>query len=268
MSSTQKLIKYVAVLFGLLLSFSIIFSIVECIGGIFRALINTDNSTFETRVISEDFNDTINDIDIDLSSSNLIIKKGDKVLVESNSKSVKYKIDGTTLKIKDSKSSLVNGTDSSVIVYIPDDVKLDKLNIDIGAGYLTAESVNVKKLDLNLGAGSTTIDNLISDDTDIDTGAGSFTINSGSISNLDLDIGVGRTVITAGINGNSSIDTGIGSLTLNLPNSGFYTFDVDKGLGRVIINDDEIFNDKIVGDGINTIRLSGGIGDIIVNFDK
>lgn len=126
MSGTQKLIKYVAVLFGLLLSFSIIFSIVECIGGIFRALINTDNSTFETRVISEDFNDTINDIDIDLSSSNLIIKKGDKVLVESNSKSVKYKIDGTTLKIKDSKSSLVNGTDSSVIVYIPDDVKLDK----------------------------------------------------------------------------------------------------------------------------------------------
>ena len=34
------------------------------------------------------------------------------------------------------------------------------------------------------------------------------------------------------------------------------------------LNDDEIFNDKIVGDGINTIKLSGGIGDIIVNFDK
>lgn len=105
------------------------------------------------------------------------------------------------------------------------------------------------------------------DNTNINTGAGSFTIVNGNINDLDLDVGVGKTNITSMITGNSTIDIGIGSLSLNLIGNN-YTFKVNKGIGKVVIDNKEVSDNEVLGMGSNTIKLNGGIGDTTVTLNK
>ena len=87
------------------------------------------------------------------------------------------------------------------------------------------------------------------------------------INDLDLDIGVGKTTITSKITGNSTIDIGIGSLSLNLIGNN-YTFKVNKGIGKVVIDNKEAGDNEVLGVGSNTIKLNGGIGDTTVTLNK
>lgn len=160
-----------------------------------------------------------------------------------------------------------NNKKDELTIYIPSNIVLNKIDIDMGAGTLNIENMNTRKLALDLGAGSTLIKDIYSDNTNINTGAGSFTIVNGNINDLDLDVGVGKTNITSKITGNSTIDIGIGSLSLNLIGNN-YTFKVNKGIGKVLIDNKEVSDNEVLGMGSNTIKLNGGIGDTTVTLNK
>ena len=74
-------------------------------------------------------------------------------------------------------------------------------------------------------------------------------------------MGIGETIITAIISGSSNLDTGIGSLELNLIGDD-YKLKINKGIGKATIDDKEISDNEIVGNGANNISISGGIGEI------
>lgn len=270
MSSSQRVIKYLAVSFGIFLSVSIIFSI---IGGLYQLTNILSNDKKE--VISKDTSvlwyqdeEKIDSLDIDINSSNLDIKIGNRFMIETNTNNIEYKYNNGKLEVEE-KGLHINKDKRIIIITIPNNIKLDEVNIDTGVGTLNIENINTRKLDIDLGAGTTIINNIYSDDTDIDTGAGTFTINNGIINNLDLDIGVGEVNITSNILGNSSISSGIGKLSLNILNTfDNYKFKVDKGIGKVMINNISVKDKELLGDGTNIIKLDGGIGDIEVVFNR
>ena len=258
MSTGQRIIKSLAVAFGLFLTFTIFFSIV---GGLyaFTSMFSKDNVIEEnTSILWNQSTENIKYLDIEVNSSNLVIKPGNS-----------YKIDNNELKIKEEGYHLTNSKlKSELIITIPD-TNLNEIDINTGAGNLNIDSINTEKLDIDLGTGTTLINNLYSKRADIDTGAGTFTINNGSINDLDLDVGVGEVKITSNITGNSSISSGVGKLSLNLLNTfDNYRFEVNKGIGKVTINDIEVGDNSTLGNGTNTIKLDGGIGEIVVKFKK
>ena len=231
MSTGQRIIKSLAVAFGLFLTFTIFFSIV---GGLyaFTSMFSKDNVIEEnTSILLNQSTENIKYLDIDVNSSNLVIKPGNSFIIETNNKHIKYKIDNNELKIKEEGYHLTNSKlKSELIITIPD--------------------TNLNEIDIN-------------------TGAGTFTINNGSINDLDLDIGIGEVKITSNITGNSSISSGVGKLSLNLLNTfDNYRFEVNKGIGKVTINDIEVGDNSTLGNGTNTIKLDGGIGEIVVKFKK
>lgn len=222
-----------------------------------------------TSILLNQSTENIKYLDIDVNSSNLVIKPGNSFIIETINKHIKYKIDNNELKIKEEGYHLTNSKlKSELIITIPD-TNLNEIDINTGAGNLNIDSINTEKLDIDLGTGTTLINNLYSKRADIDTGAGTFTINNGSINDLDLDIGVGEVKITSNITGNSSISSGVGKLSLNLLNTfDNYRFEVNKGIGKVTINDIEVGDNSTLGNGTNTIKLDGGIGEIVVKFKK
>lgn len=231
MSTGQRIIKSLAVAFGLFLTFTIFFSIV---GGLyaFTSMFSKDNVIEEnTSILLNQSTENIKYLDIDVNSSNLVIKPGNSFIIETNNKHIKYKIDNNELKIKEEGYHLTNSKlKSELIITIPD--------------------TNLNEIDIN-------------------TGAGTFTINNGSINDLDLDIGIGEVKITSNITGNSSISSGVGKLSLNLLNTfDNYRFEVNKGISKVTINDIEVGDNSTLGNGTNTIKLDGGIGEIVVKFKK
>ena len=271
MTTAQKIIKYCAVAFAIFLIITIISAVLSAGYGLLNAIgiINFNRySLLENMVTISDDAEEFVSINLDIKSSNLQIKTGDKFEVKTNNSNIKYSNENGSIKIKEDKVAnwFFGKIDiGELIIYIPENMKqIDEVKINIGAGTVFIEQLNTKNLYLDLGAGNVEIDKLtVSEELKINGGAGNININSGVIANVDLDLGVGNTKIKSDITGNSNINTGVGELNLYLTlESSEYKIEVDKGIGKITFNDDKILDNTIIGNGENYIKINGGIGNI------
>jgi len=139
------------------------------------------------------------------------------------------------------------------------------------SGELNISNVQTKDLDLEVGAGNVIISNLLVENkADIDGGAGKVVIKDSNLSDLDLDVGVGEfQILNSKLLDNSDIDAGIGKLEISLKGDlEDYRIIPTRGLGSFTIEDNEIENDRIYGNGDNKIKIDAGIGKIDIDFIK
>lgn len=269
MKQAQKIIKYLAIAFALFLTFSIISIIsygVSFIGNLF----DSDKDSITEKLNDLDINDNTLLLDINTSSSNITIKSGDVLKAETNNKYINSKQDNNKLYITEKKHNILRDNESEIIIYIPDDFIFDGVSIETGAGKVNIETLSTKKLYLNLGAGKVEINDLnVLEKAKVDGGAGEIVINAININNLDLDMGIGKFMLIGQLFGKTEIDQGIGTVDLNLlGNKDDYQINLDKGLGSVKIDGNNINNDETLGNGNNKIDIDGGIGSIEINFTK
>lgn len=268
MSSTQKIIKYLAIAFALFLTFNIISGImlgVSFIGNIF----NDNKSSIAEELNDLEIDNNLLILDVDVSSSNVTIKSGDTFKVETNNKYINTKQDKNKIYIEEKNHNWFNDN-SELIIYIPEYFVFDKVSMETDIGKVNIESLSTKQLYLNLGAGKVDINNLnVIDKAKIDGGAGEINISSTSINNLNLNMGVGKLSLTSKLTGNSIIDSGVGKLDLNLIDTQEdYKISLDKGIGTAKIKGNNIKDDSTYGTGINKIDIDGGIGSINIDFIK
>lgn len=269
MTEAQKIIKYLALALAIFLIISIFSAIITGIYGLSNILgLNHKQKVGELKELSCLTIETIpTDLEIDLNYTDLIITSSDKFKIETTDPSIKCKGKNSRLTIKDKKNYFNVTTKQKLVVYLTNTETFSNIDISTGAGTLDIEKLVTKKLELDLGAGKATIKELISNDTEIDTGAGEFTIESGTINDLDFDMGVGKTTINANITGKSKIDSGVGSLNLNVLNSKEnYRLKLSKGIGTIKVNNQEVTDKEIIGNGPNTLTIDGGVGEININF--
>lgn len=176
-----------------------------------------------------------------------------------------------TLRIEEENHKwFSNNNDSEIIIYIPEDMQFEEVNIETGAGKINIEDLYTQNLDISLGAGETNIKHLVvTDNTNIDGGAGKFTIESGKIHNLDFDMGVGETTILSEITGDNEIDSGVGNLKINvIGNREDYRVKVSKGIGSIKVNGEETASEQVIGNGKHEIDIDGGVGSIAIDFNE
>ena len=272
MKQAQKVIKYVAIAFGLYLAIKIIGWIVFG----FTMLIGIDmgknlftGSGYETIQYGQVFSD-VEELDIEIAFADFEIKVGDELKVEGQIyEDFKIEVENKTLKIEDvNKKWIFNSNDAAQLtLYVPEDLIFTKAEIEIGAGTTNIEKLKVANLDLNLGAGAVKIQNCEAEKTDIECGAGKVVIENSTLKNLKLDTGVGEFSYSGYILGNSAIECGIGKLTLNLEGGEeLYSIEAEHGIGAIKLNGSNLENNKTVGSGENIIKLEGGIGEIQINM--
>lgn len=260
MNTTQKVIKTFAICLAALIILSIINGVAHLVTSAFS--FNNDVN------INETYSSDINNIKIDVGTTNMVIKYGDtfNIAAENVSKEFKIKEEGNTLVIKEKNITIFGNKKSShTTITIPS--SLNNLSIDIGAGKLELSDITSNNFSLNQGAGKVDITNLISNNTTIDGGAGELHITSSKLQNLDLDLGAGKCYYNGILLGNNKIDQGVGDLILDLYRED-YTIKASKGLGSITINGESYSKDVTVGEGINDIKIDGGIGSIIINTNK
>lgn len=268
MSGLQKIIKYLAIAFALFLTFSIISGIIYTISFIGNLL--DDNSKSITEKLNNlEINENTSLLDINISSSNITIKKGNNFKVESNNKYINSKQDKNKLYITERKHNWFNHNENNkLIVYVPSDFIFDRVAIESGASKVNIEELFTKQLYLDLGAGKVMINNLtVLENAKIDGGAGETTIKSSNIHNLDLNVGVGKLSLDSKLTGNNKIDSGIGEMNLSLLGTlDDYYITLDKGLGSATINGKNMIDDTIYGTGENKLDVDGGVGSIQIDF--
>ena len=271
MTSAQKIIKYLALCLAAFLVFLIISSLLGVLFSITKILgIQKDNELIMDKMSTVNFKtDDISSLDINLLFTNLIIKQGDTLYVETNNEKVHFDEENNSLKIKeDSRSWLSQNNKGDLILYLPENSQFKTVKIQAGAGKIHIENLKTDTLSLELGAGETSIQKLnVSENCKIESGAGKVSLLDGRIKNLDLDLGVGKFELTSSLLGSNKINAGIGSLELNLlGNKKDYLIKADKGIGTIHVDEAVISDDSTIGTGGNTIKIDGGIGNIDVSF--
>lgn len=265
MTHTQKVIKYIA----MALAFIIIASIISLIINFMSNLNLIKTSKYDDNGILKkgEYSSNINKIDIELNKTNIIIKPAKRIKLETDNTNLLISNSDNELIIREKKSKLfLTKTTKYIILYLPNNKNFSELEIDNGVGNVEISDIVVNNLSLELGAGKAKINNIsVTGSTDIDGGAGNIDINNSHLHNLKLDMGVGHVSIVSVLSGNNKIEAGVGKIDLLLQNGiSNYQIKVDKGLGSVRINDEEIKNNTIYGDGNTNIDIDGGIGSIVI----
>jgi len=264
MTTVQKVIKYAALAFALFLALSIIGGIVSgvaLIGGIVDSDATTDDlKTYEINPSTE-----ILFLDVEIGAADFIIKESDSYCVKSNLKNLTVEEKNGTLTIKE-KTSFGRYDGAALTLYLPLH-RFEKAEIKTGAGRFKADSLNAYKLDLELGAGEVYIDRISVTSANIEGGAGNLTVAFGTIGNLDLDMGIGELNLNVELYGNNELDLGVGKANITLRGKQEnYTVDIEKGLGSVTVNGENVSEYHCYGNGQGRVDIDGGIGAIHLNF--
>lgn len=272
MTTTQKIIKYLAIAFALYL----VISIFSIIFGLSREIISSINNDKKESKLLEEYttiSNNVNNIEsfkIDISNDDIEIKEGEKFEVKTNNPDVKFYHENSIVKIKSDKTfswHLSNSSRGTIIIYLPNEFNISELDLNLGAGKIDIDKIFVETLLMDLGAGTMTSKEInVYEKATINGGAGNININSGTINNLNLKLGAGNASIQSDLTGSNTLTTGVGKLNLGLSRSkDNYRFDINKGLGNIILNDFDVSEDTLIGDGETKIKINGAVGNIIIN---
>lgn len=272
MTTTQKIIKYLAIAFALYL----VISIFSIIFGLSREIISSINNDKKESKLLEEYttiSNNVNNIEsfkIDISNDDIEIKEGEKFEVKTNDPDVKFYHENSKVKIRSDKTfswHLSNSSRGTIIIYLPNEFNISELDLNLGAGKIDIDKIFVETLLMDLGAGTMTAKEInVNEKATINGGAGNINIYSGTINNLNLKLGAGNASIQSDLTGSNTLTTGVGKLNLGLSRSkDNYKFDINKGLGNIILNDFNVSEDTLIGDGETKIKISGAVGNIIIN---
>lgn len=252
MTTSQKIIKYLALALAAFLIFTIFSAILGGIYGLVTALglvkenKNIEKNISESIILNE--SESAAYLDIDLKVCNLNIQKGNSLKIEKNGENITCIQDGNKIEIKEKRANFFKKNSGSVIIYLPEDIYFEYVKINTGVGETDISSINARNMY-------------------IDTGIGNLKIKSGNIQNLDCNTGIGDVSITANLTGNSKFDTGIGKLKLNVEgNKEDYRVKLNKGIGKVRLDNISLNDNEEIGYGKNLVTINGGLGEIDINF--
>ena len=269
MTKAQKIIKYCAITFAILLIAAIFSGIVGVVSSIFSAFRKTDGVVGET--VTHELTDleSVKNLDISVGAAALEIKNGEVFSVESNHKYLKATVKNGTLLIEDDTPSRINGADGALIVLtVPEEFTFDRVEIETGAGRLTVQSLCAQKLRMVLGAGESVFERLtVTNRAEIQTGVGKCSVLDGAINDLEFDVGLGNVSLTLALTGEGEFDCGIGNAEITLlGGKENYTVSVEKGVGSATVDGKTVANDERIGNGAVSLDIDGGIGNIKIIF--
>ncbi len=234
MTEMQKIIKYCALALAIFLIFIIVTTIANVGYNILEKtdLINNSNSKLlKNNIVISNNESEIREIDIDIKSSNIILKTAKNFKVETNNKDIKYSYEDGKVLIKQNnvnKWYFNKNNNSKLIFYIPSEISLEKININNNVGDV--------KIDFE------------------------------KISNLNIDLDVGDIFVKSMLSGKNTIKSNIGDINLELLlKQEDYKFEFDKDIGEVKLNNNKIKRDTITGNSNNNLKIKTNIGDIKIN---
>lgn len=265
MTQLQKVIKYLAIAFAIVLIIGIITGILGAVASL-SYIYDNDAKEINGEFVSDG---TAKSLDIEIGAAELEIIKGDVFKAEYNSEYIicRQSRDELTIKVREG-GLFSNGKGNRVIVYVPEDFVFEKAHVEAGAGKVRIDSLSSESLELEIGAGEMTVETLnAARRADIEIGAGEMTIKGGSLANLDLELGMGQLNLTSALTGSSKLDFGVGEANLHLIGKAEdYTIKSDKGIGSAIIDGRNMHDNETYGSGESRILIDGGIGSIVVDY--
>lgn len=208
-------------------------------------------------------------LEVDVKAAAVRLVEADEFRVETNNARMTQRYENGRLQLIEESFDFWNDEwESELVIYWPHDLKLEEFTLSTGAAQVQLGEIAAQEVKLNLGAGRAEIAKLTATKrAEINGGAGVLEISDGELNDLDLDMGVGRMTLNARLTGNNKINAGLGRLEIGLQGEPEdYTIKVNKGLGAIRLDGQELQDEQIYGQGAARVEIDGGVGAIEVRF--
>ena len=250
MTGFQKFIKYAAIAFGIYLSITIVLVLLGIARGFvgasrndeFRDLVR-DREEYHTEDITRNY-ENIKRLEVNVEETELIIRNGDAFRIEGTNIPDRMEIeqDGDTLKVSDEElPSSFSDENMVVTIYIPEDVKLD--NIDLEINYVSADiqKLNATNLKLDVYSNYCEIDKIIADNMEFKNEEGNIDIYDAEIGRLLFDSESGVEDVSLDITGNAEFNLEYSYTDMNLiGKEEDYQISTRNKSGNIYIDDETI----------------------------
>lgn len=209
----------------------------------------------------------IHTLDFQFEAMDVIIEEGDGFSIRAeriNARRFTTVQNGHTWTIRcDNKSSGLNrinwGNDWGkkapiVVITLPRGFTVDRLDLEMGMGFLTAEG-------------------LAADRSDIELGMGEMTLMDFSSGGCDIGVGMGSLIVEGKITGRGTVNCGMGSVEMMLEGAqSDYGFDASVGMGSVNIglhSIDGLGGEMTLNSGApNFYTVDCGMGSVDISFSN
>ncbi len=280
MNTNHTWIKYLAIAFGLVLALGIISSIVNGGVALMRGFGLIDNrppiTEQNSHSFKQDFSGNLESVLIKFDAGSITLQSGDTFQVNGTNipASLTATLDNGKLVIEDQENTniLPNliGKDKapSLVVTIPRDTHLKKLELEIGAGRGELLEIITDELILKQGAGEIVADQLQADSGKLNGGAGAVHFTDVQLNDFEIKGGVGLIDIQGLVTGDLEIDCGVGQTSLDINASvNDYFITADQGIGPITINGQN-FSETGTGSKSSPhhIDIDGGVGPVNLTF--
>lgn len=224
------------------------------------------------------FASDIQNLDLDMAGGNCMISESSDeyfhIYAESTDE-FQYYTEHETLYIKgfeDITFHTLSDADNYIRLEVPKDFRFDNIELELGAGMIKADSLLASNhINMEIGAGELTAKSLSADTLSVDIGAGNVELENASIKNSDLEIGLGNMTCSGLITGNLTAECGMGNLSLYL-NDDYenHNYKVDLAMGSMTLNQKDfhgfIYTDYIQHGVSSTYTLECGMGNMSILF--
>ena len=223
--------------------------------------------------------ENFNKLNINLNYADLRIKQSEneefklEVNYKNNNSKISYSVKNNTLIIEDAyyhKAKHKNRR-NEIIVYIPNNVEIEKLNSYCDYGETNIDNLNATNIDIENNMGSINITNSNLTNSEISLDMGEFIATNTVFSNLNLESSMGAAEIEGQVLGRNEISMDMGSLTLKLNQVKEDTkLIAEADLGSITIDgttSSGISSEQIINpSGTNSIELEASLGSIEISF--
>lgn len=220
----------------------------------------------------------ISALDIDLGGSGCKISESSDEyfhIYAENAHEFQYFTEDHTLYLKgfDDISLGVHEYDSHMVyLEIPKNTSFENITIELGAGYIEADSLSASDtMELEVGAGEFISDSLTTDILNLELGAGNVEIRNASINTSDITVGLGNMTFYGNISKDLTAECGMGNLEFFLNDSyEAHNYNVECMMGNMTLHQKTVsaiaYSDIIHNNADSTYTLECGMGNMTLLF--
>lgn len=257
---------------------------------------NSSISTESAERTNYNIND-ISDIDIELGGENLVISESedDYIWIKNDSEHnrIKYGINGSTFKLYSTRhvNFWRNISRGNIYLYLPKGIRLDSIDLEMGAGNMNSvvleadeisldigaakfdvAGINSREVNINIGAGKADINFINADDASISVGAGSISIKGLDVKDIALEVGMGNIDAVGKISGNADVDCGMGNISMALQGyESDHNYYLDCAMGNISVGNNKysgIASERTINNGSSSdFYVECAMGNINIDFE-
>ena len=277
MTGFQKFIKYAAIAFGIYLSITIVLILLGIARGFVGASKNDefkdivrDREKYQTEDITRTY-ENIKNLEVNVEETELIIRNGDTFKIEGTNIPNKMEIEQEGNQLSISDEELPSGfSDENMVmtIYIPEDTKLDTIDLEINYVSADIQKLNTANLKLDIYNNYCEIDEIIADNMEFKNEEGNIDIYDAEIGRLLFDSESGVEDVSLDITGNAEINLEYSYTDMNLiGKQEDYQISTRNKFGNIYIDNEIITsNAETWGSGNTKINLDNVNANIFINF--